>query len=143
MPVWPRHARYGERAGQENQGFLDLALFRGRFLRPLEPYLDRLAVLIFEFGTFAKSVFPTTDDFLARLDHFLAGLPEGFRFAVEIRNPEYLGPGYFRLPRRSWRGPRFQRLDADAGAFGTIQSSRCGDGGFYRRAHLAEQGPLV
>jgi uncharacterized protein YecE (DUF72 family) len=92
---WPRHARYGERAGQENKAFLDAALFRTGFVGAMEPYAERVAVLIFEFGTFAKSVFPTGDHFLFRLDHFLAGLPDGFRYGVEIRNPEYLGPGYF------------------------------------------------
>ena len=34
-----------------------------------------------------------------RLDPFLAGLPEGFRYAVEIRNPEYLTPSYLDLLR--------------------------------------------
>jgi uncharacterized protein YecE (DUF72 family) len=92
---WPKHARYGEKAGQENRAFLDAAMFRSGFVRPLEPFAGRVAVLIFEFGTFARSVFPTADDFLARLDHFLDGLPGGFRYAVEVRNPEYLGPGYF------------------------------------------------
>lgn len=95
VPIWPRHARYGERAGLENKAFLDAALFRNLFLRPLEPYADRVTVLIFEFGTFAKTTFPTADDFLTRLDHFLVALPKGFRYGVEIRNPEYLGPGYF------------------------------------------------
>jgi uncharacterized protein YecE (DUF72 family) len=94
---WPGHRRYGERAGKENKAFLDAALFRNAFTRPLDSYLDRLAVLIFEFGTFAKSEFPTVSDFLARLDQFLAALPGGLRYAVEIRNPEYLGPGYFSL----------------------------------------------
>jgi uncharacterized protein YecE (DUF72 family) len=61
----------------------------------LEPYADQVAALIFEFGTFPKSVFRTVDEFLFRLDHFLGGLPGGFRYAVEIRNPEYLGEGYF------------------------------------------------
>ena len=56
-----------------------------------------MATLIFEFGTFAKSTFPTPDDFLASLDHFFHGLPAGFRYSVEIRNPEYLGPAYFSL----------------------------------------------
>jgi uncharacterized protein YecE (DUF72 family) len=92
---WPKHARYGERSGNDNRGFLDAALLRNAFLRPLEPYAGRVAVLIFEFGTFAKSTFPTVDDFLARLDHFLVSLPSGHRYGVEIRNPEYLGPGYF------------------------------------------------
>jgi uncharacterized protein YecE (DUF72 family) len=92
---WPSHARYGEKAGQENPAFLDAALLRSQFLRPLEPYAERLAALIFEFGTFAKATFATADHFLYRLDHFLDGLPGGFRYGVEIRNPEYLGPGYF------------------------------------------------
>ena len=56
-----------------------------------------MATLIFEFGTFNKSTFPTPGDFLARLDPFLAALPEGFRYAVEIRNPEYLIPDYLEL----------------------------------------------
>ena len=94
---WPGHARYGERAGQENRGFLDAQLFTNLFTKRLNPYASRVATLIFEFGTFAKSVFPTLDDFLASLDHFLHGLPEGFRYSVEIRNPEYLGTAYFSL----------------------------------------------
>jgi uncharacterized protein YecE (DUF72 family) len=94
---WPGHARYGKRAGEDNEGFLDTALFRDHFARPLEPYADRLGPLVFEFGTFNKSTFPTPDGFLARLDPFLATLPGGFRYAVEIRNPEYLSPAYFSL----------------------------------------------
>ncbi len=94
---WPSHARYGERAGRENKGFLDANLFRTLFAKRLDPYAERVATLIFEFGTFAKSVFPTPDDFLNRLNHFLEGLPDGFRYAIEIRNPEYLGPGYFSM----------------------------------------------
>jgi uncharacterized protein YecE (DUF72 family) len=95
VAAWPKHRRYGEKAGEENKGFLDAALLRQHFLKPLEPYADRVGVLIFEFGTFPKSVFRTVDEFLFRLDHFLGGLPGGFRYAVEIRNPEYLGEGYF------------------------------------------------
>jgi uncharacterized protein YecE (DUF72 family) len=94
---WPAHARYGKRAGKENEGFLNASLFKDRFARPLEAYADRVATLMFEFGTFAKSTFPTMDDFLTRLDPFLAALPRGFRYGVEIRNSEYLKPGYFTL----------------------------------------------
>jgi uncharacterized protein YecE (DUF72 family) len=94
---WPGHARYGKRAGKDNEGFLNAALFTDRFARPLEPYADRVATLMFEFGTFAKATFPTLDDFLTRLDPFLGALPTGFRYGIEIRNPEYLKPGYFRL----------------------------------------------
>ena len=94
---WPGHARYGPRAGQENAGFLNAGLFLDAFARPLEPYMGRVATLIFEFGTFARSTFPRLDDFLDRLDPFLTALPGGFRYAIEIRNSEYLQPGYFTL----------------------------------------------
>jgi uncharacterized protein YecE (DUF72 family) len=94
---WPGHARYGTRAGEPNPAFLDATLFRTLFAHRLEPYAGRVAALIFEFGTFAKSTFPTPDDFLARLGPFLDALPGGFRYAVEVRNPEYLRPGYFAL----------------------------------------------
>jgi hypothetical protein len=94
---WPGHARYGKRAGKDNEGFLYAALFTDRFARPLEPYADRVAILLFEFGSFAKAIFPTLDDFLTQLDPFLAALPSGFRYGIEIRNPEYLKPGYFTL----------------------------------------------
>ncbi|MDB5350731.1 MAG: hypothetical protein JWN86_1978 [Planctomycetota bacterium] len=92
---WPSHARYGARAGQENKGFLDPRLFETAFAQPLGPYRDRVAAMIFEFGTFPKRVFPDPGQFFARLDAFLGALPEGFRYSVEIRNPEYLGPDYF------------------------------------------------
>ena len=32
-----------------------------------------------------------------RLDSFLSSLPEGFRYGVEVRNPEYLTPEYLDL----------------------------------------------
>jgi uncharacterized protein YecE (DUF72 family) len=97
VSTWPTHARYGTRAGEGNRHFLDAATFDQFFARPLRPHADRLGPLIFEFGTFNKSTFPTPGDFLAQLDPFLAALPEGLRYAVEIRNPEYLIPDYLDL----------------------------------------------
>lgn len=97
VPVWPKHARYGARAGQANEGFLRPDLFDALFARPLAPYRDRVATLIFEFGAFNKSTFPTPADFFARLDPFLAALPDGFRYSIEIRNPEYMTLDYFGL----------------------------------------------
>jgi uncharacterized protein YecE (DUF72 family) len=94
---WPEHARYGERSGRENRAFLDAQLFTTLFARGLEPYAGRVATLIFEFGTLPRSLFPTPDQFFATLDTFFEALPSGFRYAVEVRNPEYLGPGYFAL----------------------------------------------
>lgn len=92
---WPKHARYGRVAGQENPDFLNAALFRRAFLKPLEPYAERVGVLMFEFGTFPKSAFDSPLPFVDRLDAFLAELPKGPRYGVEVRNPEYLGTPYF------------------------------------------------
>jgi hypothetical protein len=50
---------------------------------------------IFEFRAFNKQTFLTPADFLAVLVPFLKTLSEGFRYAVEIRNENYLKPQYF------------------------------------------------
>jgi uncharacterized protein YecE (DUF72 family) len=89
--VFPRHARYGPRAGLANESYLNAALLQTMFLEPLAPYASRIAVLIFEFGS--RSASPR--EFVAALDPFLAALPRTFRYAVEVRNPGYLDPRYF------------------------------------------------
>jgi uncharacterized protein YecE (DUF72 family) len=97
VSTWPKHARYGTRAGQNNEHFLDAKIFERFFTKRLEPYQNRVGPLIFEFGTFNKSTFPTPADFMAKLEPFLGSLPEGYRYGVEIRNSEYLSPEYFDL----------------------------------------------
>ncbi|MBI4875579.1 MAG: DUF72 domain-containing protein [Acidobacteria bacterium] len=97
--TFPGHARYGSRAGQTNDSFLNRALFEGAFLRALEPHRARVAAFIFEFGTFSKKDFAGADQFLSALDPFLASLAGDWRYAVEIRNPDYLGPEYFGVLR--------------------------------------------
>jgi uncharacterized protein YecE (DUF72 family) len=100
VPVWPTHARYGNRGGQANPAFLDAAVYHAAFAKRLLPYSDRIACLMFEFGTFAKRTMPSADAFLDRLDPFLGALPEGLPLSVEIRNPEYLGDRYFEILSR-------------------------------------------
>ena len=92
---FPRHPRYGPRAGDNNSSFLDAGLLDSAFLDPLAPYRPRVTALIFEFGSFAKGCYPDAEAFLQELDPFLAALPAGFRYAVEIRNPEFLSREYF------------------------------------------------
>lgn len=92
---FPRHPRYGDRAGGDNSSFLDAALFQSAFLDVLAPYGPRVATLIFEFGSFARQCYPDAGAFLRELDPFLAALPGSFRYAVEIRNPEFLSSEYF------------------------------------------------
>lgn len=95
VKAWPVHARYGPRAGLDNPAFLNPEIFRASFTDLLAPYRERVAVLILEFGTFSRRCYQETADFLAELEPFLAALPAGFRYAVEIRNPEFLEPAYF------------------------------------------------
>jgi uncharacterized protein YecE (DUF72 family) len=98
--VFPTHPRYGPEAGTDNEGFLDAQMLREMFLRPLLPYRDKTALLIFEFGAFGRRAFAELGEFLDRLDPFLAQLPREFRYAVEIRNPEFLEKDYFSVLRR-------------------------------------------
>ena len=98
--IFPKHARYGARAGLENPEFLDADLFSAAFARPLVAYRRQTAVLIFEFGAFSRQSFSGVREFVEALDPFLAALPGLFRYAVEIRNPEYLGTDYFACLRR-------------------------------------------
>jgi len=93
--MFPSHERYGPLAGQENEAFLDAEMLKEMFLRPLWPHRQKTALLIFEFGTFAKRAIGAPDEFLLRLDPFLSALPPHFRYAVEVRNPGFLQPDYF------------------------------------------------
>ena len=93
--VFPSHSRYGAQAGQANPVFLDGNALREKFLQPLAPHRAKTAVLIFEFGAFGRRSFASLPEFLDRLDPFLAALPSEFRYAVEIRNPEFLDKDYF------------------------------------------------
>ena len=60
---------------------------------------DKLGPLLFQFPYFSQSAFLSGEDFLARLKIFLANLPAGFRFAVEIRNKDWLSAEFFDLLR--------------------------------------------
>jgi uncharacterized protein YecE (DUF72 family) len=93
--MFPAHPRYGPQAGRENEAFLNAEMLKEMFLRPLWPHRDKTALLIFEFGAFSKRALAAPDAFLERLDPFLAALPPQFRYAVEVRNPEFLQPHYF------------------------------------------------
>lgn len=91
--VFPKHARYGPRAGLVNESYLNADALAALFLEPLEPFRDRICALIFEFG--ARGASPR--EFAAKLDPFLDALPPTFRYAVEVRNREYLQPRYFEI----------------------------------------------
>ncbi len=64
---------------------------RDRFLAVMSGLGDRLGPLLLQFPYFARRVFGSRDDFFERLDRFMADLPDGFRYAIEIRNRAWLG----------------------------------------------------
>ncbi len=94
-PQWPVHPRYGALAGLDNPTFLDAQLFTQAFLGPLNAYREQVGVVIFEFNSVRAKGVETAAEFTAKLDPFLSALPSGWRYAVEIRNPELLTAKYF------------------------------------------------
>ena len=101
VKTFPVHARYGPRAGEDNSSFLNAELFQGAFLDLTEPYKNQVAVLIFEFGAFSRRAYQHPIEFVKELDPFLARLPARYRYAVEIRNQEFLHPDYFACLRHN------------------------------------------
>jgi len=60
------------------------------FLRTMDLLGDKLGPLLLQFPYFNKKTFKSGDEFLERLRPFLAKLPKSHRFAVEIRNKNWL-----------------------------------------------------
>jgi uncharacterized protein YecE (DUF72 family) len=65
-----------------------------QFLKVMDALGEKLGPLLFQFPYFNKKAFLGVNDFLARLVPFLKKLPKGYRFAVEIRNKNWLVPQF-------------------------------------------------
>jgi uncharacterized protein YecE (DUF72 family) len=91
--------RWADRAGQLNTNFLSLKRFVDEFLRRVETLQERLGPLIFEFSPMRWGDI-TPRKFLKQLDEFLADLPKGFLYSVEIRNPELLIDEYLEILKK-------------------------------------------
>ena len=63
-----------------------------QFIEVMDVLGDKLGPLLLQFGYFNKKAFVGVNDFLARLRPFLKKLPKGHKFAVEIRNKNWLQP---------------------------------------------------
>ena len=48
--LFPNLPRFGVRAGQPNENFLNADLFATAFVKPLEPFQRNVGLLIFEFS---------------------------------------------------------------------------------------------
>lgn len=76
-----------------------------RFLEAMRELGDRAGPLVLQFPYFNRTAFASLDPFLARLDVYLATLPDAFRYAVEVRNKNWLVPALFdvlRARRVAW-----------------------------------------
>jgi uncharacterized protein YecE (DUF72 family) len=98
---FPNLPRYGKRAGQINERFLDVGLFVANFLTPLEPYKAQIGTLFFEFSQFHAGDWERGREFVAYLDDFLGRLPKGWDYSVEVRNENLLHPRYFEVLRQN------------------------------------------
>jgi uncharacterized protein YecE (DUF72 family) len=92
VPQFAGLARHGVKAGRTNPRFLDADLFNEFVLTPYRDaqFAPHTGPLIFEFQRHAMPA----EEFCARLDRFFGQVPKDFRYAVEVRNAELLGPAY-------------------------------------------------
>lgn len=70
------------------------------FLDVMRDLGDRAGPLVLQFPYFNKTAFASADEFLERLDPFLERLPPRFRYAVEVRNKNWVGAPLLDLLRR-------------------------------------------
>ncbi len=71
----------------------------GAFLRAMDRLGDKLGPLLLQFRYFRRDEFPDPKPFLDRLEVFLAGLPRGRRYAVEVRNKSFVNARLLELLR--------------------------------------------
>jgi uncharacterized protein YecE (DUF72 family) len=64
------------------------------FLKTMDSLGEKLGPLLLQFVYFNKKAFADVDQFLAVLVPFLKKIPKGYRFALEIRNKNWLVPAF-------------------------------------------------
>ena len=92
--------REKKRAGELNPDFLNPDLFLSDVWAPSVEHLgDHLGPFVFEFQAIAREEKVSPDQFAGWLDAFFSRLPREGKYAVEIRNAEFLTPAYFAVLR--------------------------------------------
>ncbi|HYV46973.1 MAG TPA: DUF72 domain-containing protein [Myxococcaceae bacterium] len=92
--TYPAHARFGARAGQRNPRLLDPAWAADAVVGPfVEGLGEKAGPLLFQFSPFEVR---SPQRFAEKLHGFLAKLPKGPVYAVELRNEELLTEAYGR-----------------------------------------------
>ncbi len=137
--MFPAHARYGAQGGMENRRFWTRDCCARGSLRPLLPYREKTAVLIFEFGTFPRKAFECAADFLERWIRF-CGVAAGVPVCGGDSESRISCAGLFRVSARARCGARLQRVDADAGVAAADRDSGFAHGGFSGGRALLRRG---
>jgi uncharacterized protein YecE (DUF72 family) len=89
---FPTHARYGRKRGELNTHYLDAAHATDAVVGPAVAGLGhKLAAILFQFP---PQDVGAPDAFAGDLGEFLARLPAGIPYCVELRNPELLTAAY-------------------------------------------------
>ena len=70
------------------------------FLKSMELLGEKLGPLLLQFPYFNKQAFARLEDFMARLAPFLAALPSGHSYAVEVRNKNWINAPFLELLRQ-------------------------------------------
>lgn len=95
LKAWSALTSLEDRSGNDNPLFLDTRECERRVLLPLaRRFAEHVGVLVFQLAPVSARNLPHPEAFAARLDAFLGALPTAFRYAVELRNRELLGPAY-------------------------------------------------
>jgi uncharacterized protein YecE (DUF72 family) len=70
------------------------------FLTAVEPLKEKLGPILFQFPYFSQRRFNEGDEFVDLLEPFVERLPDGYRFAIEIRNRSWFTPRLLDILRR-------------------------------------------
>ena len=88
-------------AGMRNPDFLNAALFKDNVLGAYSRvFRDHAGCFVFEFQAMRGKDLPDPLQWADQLDDFLSELPQDFRYAVELRNPELLTPVHGEVLKR-------------------------------------------
>jgi uncharacterized protein YecE (DUF72 family) len=88
------------KAGELNPDFLNAELFLDEMYRPYqEHFATHAGPFVFEFQAIGRSAEMTPARFAEALDRFFTRLPREGKYAVEVRNEEFLSAPYFAVLR--------------------------------------------
>jgi uncharacterized protein YecE (DUF72 family) len=96
--VFPKHPRYGARAGTSNPHFLDPARFQSEVLSTYARSKVDVGPFLFELTPMPQGAIDERA-FVARVDDFISRLPSGPRWAFELRNAELFGTRWLDMLR--------------------------------------------